>query len=454
VTIRAVDEPAVRALLSDEVVWTCLNKDGEEVQTRNNLPSRELINDVAALGADRGDFRRLLGTAAAPYLAGPPGKLRMVKDPGYDPATEVWLADHGLRVDVPANPAQADAIAARDTLLGLVDEVPFKSDVDRAVFLAMAMMPFALKAMGGKGVPPVVIDADGMNAGKSRLAQLVAQLATGDTIGQTGYNPDDAEMVKALVSLAIAGDSIVIWDDIVTGTPIGGSALNRAATSNEMIERKLGGNTMHRGPFRPFMMFTVNHGTLKDDFATRVLRCRLNHPGGNRETPFRIPDTAEHLREHRGRYVSAILTMLLAYDAAGRPKVRKVRFRDYDDLVLSAVVWADMPDPYLSNMQAMADTMSHAQPLADLALQEPFTINGKRHRFTANSIRSPSEPLYAALCALTDGDPHNKTTIRKALMGCVNGQPFTLPNGHRVTLKHAKNPRSNVAEFWWHPVDV
>jgi hypothetical protein len=449
VRIRPVDLPAATFLLSQAFRWVREGRDGDKVAAQ---PGRNIQAHVASLpdesGAER-VFRRLNGTAAAPYVTGSP--LSVHSAPGYHVTTGVWLADHKLTVDVPKAPTQADAIAARETLLELVSEVPFIDDVDRAVYLSAMLTPPALAAFGG-ALPSFIFEADAPGAGKSRLARLIVQVWTGTELAIKTYTPDDEEMQKRLVASARAGESVIVWDN-VKGR-LGGGALEAAATAGRLNGRVLGASDNVNLPFRPLVIYTVNHAQTTPDMAQRCLRLRLSHDGLIAERrDFKIADLSEHLRQHRGRYVSAALTMLLAYDAAGRPPVRDKGwrdFREFADLVMSAVVWADMPDPYQNTAELMHEGASGGQALADLSHLMSGAWSVRELNARTQGFTSPHAIDFdLAVKALTDYEGASETQIRAALL-CLVKRPFTRPDGERVMLS-TSNRRGSVV-FQWVPL--
>jgi hypothetical protein len=67
-----------------------------------------------------------------------------------------------------------------------------------------------------------------------------------------------------------------------------------------------------------------------------------------RQTSFQHPTLLSWVGENRGRLLGAALTILRGYCAAGRPDMglpARGSFEGWSDLVRSAVVWIDLPDP-------------------------------------------------------------------------------------------------------------
>src|SRR5207244_2276955 len=63
---------------------------------------------------------------------------------------------------------------------------------------------------------------------------------------------------------------------------------------------------------------------------------------------FRYPELLKHVREHRAELVVAALTVLTAYNEAGRPNHGETpmgSFESWDHLIRGACVWVGLKDP-------------------------------------------------------------------------------------------------------------
>jgi putative DNA primase/helicase len=119
------------------------------------------------------------------------------------------------------------------------------------------------------------------------------------------------------------------------------------------------------------MMANGNNMRFADDMTRRTI-VSLIDPKMERPEEREIGWNAEsEARRNRGKYVSACLTIMLAYRAAGRPRQTTPlgSFETWSRSVRDAIIWAGLPDP-----RANADKLRDADPeLARLAPQTDKT---------------------------------------------------------------------------------
>ena len=102
-----------------------------------------------------------------------------------------------------------------------------------------------------------------------------------------GTYPDDQdEMQKILFSVAMAGDRLMLFDNVGTGFSIGGSALDRAVTARTVKGRILGRSEMTSElPMNVVFFVTGNNLGIKGDALRRVVPCRLETTEEHPEDP-------------------------------------------------------------------------------------------------------------------------------------------------------------------------
>jgi hypothetical protein len=116
---------------------------------------------------------------------------------------------------------------------------------------------------------------------------------------------------------------------------------------------------------------TGNNVAVAADTARRVCHVRLESPDERPEErqDFRHPNLLAWVGEDRARLLTAALTILRAYFAAGRPDQGLPAwgsFEGWSALVRSAVVWVGLPDP--------GETRLLLQAQADLAAESMTVI--------------------------------------------------------------------------------
>jgi hypothetical protein len=193
-------------------------------------------------------------------------------------------------------------------------------------------------------------DANTPRVGKTKLIDIIAIVATGRPMARTAYPDSDEEMRKRITSIALAGDRLMLIDNVAS--TFGGSALDAVLTATTWKDRNLG--RLEMTPELP--LFTVwyasgNNLTFRGDVLGQLIPCRLEsqleHP--ELRDDFAINgDLLEHVRKHRGRLVAAALTLVRAYHVAGCPAGNLKPFGGYEAwsaVVRQPIHWAYGVDP-------------------------------------------------------------------------------------------------------------
>jgi hypothetical protein len=275
--------------------------------------------DIPAMVAARGEWqhiRPLIGIAQWPILR-PDGSILSV--PGYDRRTSL-LCDSTVRLSVPDRPTLEDARLAAESLHDLVCDFPFAEPAHGTAFIAMLLTLLARPAIDGP-TPMIVIDANERGSGKTLLADTAGVIATGRSVPRRSAPQEEDEWRKALLGIAIAGDAMILIDN-VTRT-LRSASLDAVLTGTSYRDRVLGRNEELTLPWRTLMVATTNNATLSPDLVRRSIHIRLDSMEERPEqrTGFRRPDLLAHAGEHRAQYLSDVLTIARAYFVAGRPAV-------------------------------------------------------------------------------------------------------------------------------------
>jgi hypothetical protein len=251
------------------------------------------------------------------------------------------------------NPSREDALAARDRLLEVVIDFPFAHTVHKACWLAALLTPLARFAMSGPA-PLFLVDANAPGAGKGLLLDCISRIVVGEQFTIATYSHDEDELRKRITSMALSGERLVLFDNLVG--QFGNSVLDAALTATAWNDRVLGGNRMMEAPLYMTWYATGNNVAIAADTARRMCQIRLEspeeHPEDRKE--FRHPQLLAFIAANRSRLLAAALTVLRAYCVAGRPNLGLPAwgsFEGWSSLVRSAVVWLDMPDPAETRLQ-------------------------------------------------------------------------------------------------------
>jgi hypothetical protein len=246
---------------------------------------------------------------------------------------------------VPDHPTRADAEDALRELMAPFTEFPFVDGAASSTLIAAILTAIQRRLLDT--APPFGFDAPGQRTGKSLLAETVGIIATGRKPPSTGVAQSNDELRKMITSALREGQAIVNLDNITH--PLDSSDLARAITQFEYSDRLMGVNKLLR--LRTNLMWTAtgNNLAFKGDMSSRALVCRIDAQSERpEERVFQIPDLPTHLLAARKKLVTAALTILRAYDIAGRPRQNASRWGGFDHWsreIREPLLWLGIPDP-------------------------------------------------------------------------------------------------------------
>jgi hypothetical protein len=264
---------------------------------------------------------------------------------GYDKATGLFLDLNGLVVPpIVDQPTKDDALAALVVLRQVFKDFSFVALCDYAAALAAALT--TLVRVSIRTAPMTAVRAPKMGSGKSLLVDAIAMIATGRVAPVMPQGRDDEEIRKRLLAILLAGYPLACIDNVER--PLGGDTICSVLTQVVYRDRILGKSETATVPTSTTWFATGNNLEFVGDITTRVIVCDLDpaceHP---ERRPFDV-DLRRYVLLHRGKLIAAGLTVLRAYQVAGRPSQGLPtfgRFEEWSDLVRSALVWLGEADP-------------------------------------------------------------------------------------------------------------
>jgi hypothetical protein len=410
-------------------------KDARSNRWQPRLPPADIIHGLMARG--QWGLPQICSVASAPQLR-PDGSL--AREPGLDEATGVYLRyDPKDWPEIPERPTPSEIDNAKASLAYPLQDFPFKSTHDLSAALAAILTGCARGAIVGP-TPMFTIRAPVAGSGKSLLASLVSIIATGRAPALMTPSKTDEEDRKRLLALALAGDPVVVLDNIEK--PLGSAALAAAITAGEIRDRVLNETRMATAEFRPLLIATGNNLVVRGDLGRRVnpvdLDPRCESP--EERSGFAVPNVKTWVTANRRALYSAALMILRGYFAAGSPRAKLPpmgSFEAWSRLVRQALVWAGFDDPALGRiaMRSEGDT-GRLSLLATLAAW--FDAYGSRPRTAAAVIDDiehdrPSEDrardLRDALEDLLGAKPGTLSSRR--LGTCLRGHAERMVDGYR-----------------------
>ncbi len=393
-----------------EFVKVVATKAGEKL-----IPAHPPERTVAAVVV-RGHYpaiRSLEAVVETPTLR-PDGTI--LDTPGWDDETGLLYEPNTEFPPIPQTPSRIHARIAADRLLDLVSNFPFagatrdEQDGHRTAWLAGLLTTLARFAIPD-ACPLFTFDANCPGTGKSLLTDIIALIATGRVMSRTTFPDDEAELRKRITSIALAGDQLMLFDNIAQGNPFGGAALDAALTATTWRDRVLGRSEMTAElPLYTIFFATGNNMILRGDVQRRVIPCRLETQEEKPEErgDFKYPNLLEHVRIHRPQLVGDALTILRAFATAGRPQAALPSFGSYEGWsrwIRQAVFWVMGVDPCATREKVRAADPA-LNTLAVLLEGWAELPGGKTGLSVAETLRILNDP----------NQRDQFTTLREALM--------------------------------------
>jgi hypothetical protein len=340
--------------------------------------------------------RHLEGVVEYPVLR-PDGTLLL--KPGYDSQTcLLFEPGRGVHGKLKMSPGLADAKKAVGAIREVVRDFPWQEQAHFAAYLAGLLTPLARFAFEGPS-PLFLVDSNVRGAGKGLLLHTISHIVTGERFTVASYTRDSDELRKRITSLALAGDRLVLFDNLA-GT-FGDAVLDAALTATSWSDRLLGANRMTRVPLSVVWFATGNNVSVGGDTARRTCHIRLESEEEKPEvrSGFLHPDLLGWVKDNRGRLLAHALTIAHAYCLAGRPDLGLPpwgSFEGWSGLVRQAVVWAGLPDPAQTRLllEESADTTAQSMTviLRCLRLMDPDRLGLLAAEVIHNLYKEPPNP--------------------------------------------------------------
>lgn len=320
--------PLDHGTVRDVIQETCITvKENNGAQGTTYTFEWPDANVISAVMSRAGRFSPLERIAHAPFVR-PDGSI--VTEPGYDEATKtVLVSDPEVAgLVVPESPSSAEIQAARELLMSeWLGDFPFAEEVDRANMLALLVTP-AIRGLVPLA-PMAVIDGLQMGVGKNLLADQILTVYTGQAARPMNWVDEAEELRKQITSAYRTAQEFFVFDEAHT---LQGAPLAQALTASTWQDRILGVSNMANFPNRVTWISLGNQVQVRGDITRRVYRISLrptyDNPQDRPSHLFRHPgqsglDLGSWTRKHRRELLTAILTLVRAWFAAGQPYNRR-----------------------------------------------------------------------------------------------------------------------------------
>ena len=165
---------------------------------------------------------------------------------------------------------------------------------------------------------------------------------------KVSYPTSSEEATKVILSLLLTSPAVIEFDDMDTDwTPHG--VIKRMLTAEQITERILGVSKTAAVSTRTLILGSGNNVGPIRDLLRRVVTIHIDP---RCEAPAAISykdNPRERVRKHRGKYVAAVLTIIMAWQRAEAPKADVSDIATFtgpwSDYCRQPLIWLGLPDP-------------------------------------------------------------------------------------------------------------
>lgn len=312
--------------------------------TRCDPPTRHL-----SLLSETSRYRylpHLVGVARQPHFRESDGEL--VTHAGYDKVSQRFGVFDAKEFPMP-DPTKEAAVAAMALLNDLLKEFHFVDPIDKSTALSAFFTAVTRPTL--PYAPAYHAKAPVFGSGKTYLCELIGAFGGPGRNSKVSYPTTPEEATKVILSLLLTSPAVVEFDDMDTDW-IPHGTMKRILTAEYITDRILGVSKTATVSTRTLFLGSGNNVGPVRDLLRRVATIHVDPRCATPATLNYQGRPVEMVRKDRGRYVAAVLTIILAWRKAGspRPDVENIVTFDgaWSDYCRYPLIWLGQPDPALS----------------------------------------------------------------------------------------------------------
>lgn len=288
----------------------------------------------------------LAGVVRQPYFRSTDGEL--ITTAGYDAVSQLFGVFDGRQFIIP-DPTPEAAREALALLEDLLVEFHFVADTDKAAALSGIFTAVVRPSLDY--APGFHVKAPVIGSGKTYLCELIGAFAGPGGNAKVSYPTTSEEATKVILSLLLTSPAVIEFDDMDTDW-IPHGTIKRMLTADKITDRVLGVSKTATVSTRTLFLGSGNNVGPVRDLLRRVATIHVDPRCATPATMKYSGNPVEKVRKNRGKYVSAVLTIILAWRKAGSPRTDMeniVTFSgSWTDYCRQPLMWLGHPDPATS----------------------------------------------------------------------------------------------------------
>lgn len=263
---------------------------------------------------------------------------------GFDPESGLYL-EQPIKIALPAKPGLKEARSAAKVLMAPYEHFKFIDDkVSRSNVLALLLTVGIRHCF--RTTPMFLATSPVVGSGKTKLMTSVGALWYGAPPPSMVFVENEEEMEKRIGASVMAGDRIMLFDNVMTREVVNDRTLNMILTSGTAQFRVLGESTQVRMSAPMTIMMTGNMMSLGPDLMRRTVQIAIDPEGPTPTTRVFPFEPVDMVLEHRKKLIEAAMTIYLAYftsPAVRHPGPPVPSFEDWS-VIRDILVWIGMED--------------------------------------------------------------------------------------------------------------
>jgi hypothetical protein len=285
----------------------------------------------------------LTGVARQPYFRESDGEL--IIHAGYDKTAQRFGVFDAREFVIP-DPTPDTARAALALLEDLLTEFHFVAPTDKAAALAAIFTAVVRPSL--PHAPGFHVRAPVFASGKTYLCELIGAFAGPAGNAKVSYPTTSEEATKVILSLLLTSPAVIEFDDMDTDW-IPHGTIKRMLTAEQITDRILGVSKTATVSTRTLFLGSGNNVGPIRDLLRRVLTIHIDPRCATPATMTYKGFPVAKVRQRRGVYVAAVLTIIQAWRKAGMPRAAADSIVTFDgawsDYCRYPLMWLGQPDP-------------------------------------------------------------------------------------------------------------
>lgn len=360
-------------------------------------------------------LKPLSGVARQPYFIESGGRL--VTQPGYDEASQRFGVFDPRQFVLPrvTEEAAREALAILETLL---TEFRFVADTDHAAALS-AIFTAAVRPTLAYA-PAFHVRAPMPGSGKTYLCELIGAFAGPAGNSKVSYPTTSEEATKVILSLLLTSPAVIEFDDMDTDW-IPHGVIKRMLTADRVTERILGVSKTATVSTRTLFLGSGNNVGPVRDLLRRVLTIHIDPRCATPATTAYSGSPVDRVRENRPAFVTAVLTIIEAWRAAGSPRAAVDNIATFggawSDYCRHPLIWLGHRDPASSLLHQIRND-ADAEALGGL-LREWSAVFGSSPTTLRKAVSLAADMQPELLDAMREFPVEEKGQINRSKLGWV-----------------------------------